>query len=194
MLSNRSLYTRRVLALLFLLATLAALGAVTVLPVVKRSAEFDASIADLNFRLRHYTRLIEEETPLRTQLSQLASRQGREGLLEGEIDAIAAANLQALFKQWVQTAGGTLESTQILPGEAGDIMNRITLRAQFTGATETLQQVLYQIEYGPTMLFVDRIELRQKRVRRRPRQPVQNTADMIQVSLEISGYRRGEAL
>ncbi|MCP5408885.1 MAG: hypothetical protein H6963_06275 [Chromatiaceae bacterium] len=52
-------------------------------------------------------------------------------MLKGESQAIAGANLQALFKQIVLNAGGRLESTQVLPGAASGVIDWIGIRAQF---------------------------------------------------------------
>lgn len=193
MLNNLPLFARRLLALAILLGILGVLGSVTLLPILNRSAEYDESIADLGFQLQRYLRLVDEEAPLKSQLNRLtAQRTTGKGLLDGESDAIAAASLQAEFKQWVQEAGGRLESTQILSNSANGIMDRIGIRAQFSGDIEALQQVLHDIEFGDSILFVDRIEIRSKRVRRRARQATPSADTLLQVSLEISGYRRGE--
>ncbi len=190
MLNRLSPITRRILALLVLLGMLVAVGSVTLLPVLKRSAEYDESIDSLEFRLQRYLRLAAQENPLKSKLTQLRSQRSTgEGLLDGESEAIAAANLQSQFKQWVQDAGGRLESTQILPGEASGVLDQIGIRAQFSGDIEALQQVLHSIEYGKTILVVDKIEVRAKRSRRRSRRPNQTNQGLLRVSLEISGYR-----
>lgn len=194
MLNRFPLLARRALALAILIAVIGVIGAVTLLPVLNRSAEYDESIDNLGFQLQRYLRLVDQEAPLQKRLSQLTSqdRQG-EGLLAGESDAIAAANLQALFKQWVQEAGGRLESTQIIPSSTEGVMERIGIRAQFSGDIGALQGVLFELEFGETMLFVDRLEVRSKRSRRRTRQNEPTVSDtLLSVSLEISGYRHSE--
>ena len=194
MLNKLSTNSRRAVALLILLALVAIVIAVTLLPVRTALVSYDESIADLEFRLRKYDALAQLQVPLKVRLESLTSKQASaEGLLKGESQAIAGANLQALFKQIVLQAGGRLESTQVLPGAASGVIDWIGIRAQFSGDIETLQRVLYSIEFNKPILFVDKIEVRTKRIRRsRRRNPPVAQSQVLSVSLEISGYRRNE--
>ena len=194
MLSKFSRNGRRAIALLILFTLIAIVVAVTLLPLQTALVSYDESIAELEFRLQKYTKMAQLETPLQAQLEALTSkRESEEGLLEGESQAIAGANLQALFKQIVQNAGGRLESTQILPGSASGVIDWIGIRAQFSGDIETLQQVLHDIEFNKPILFVDKIEIRTKRIRRSRRNTAPTEqAQILSVSLEVSGYRRNE--
>lgn len=191
---NRFFSRSRLLALLILLVLAVGVAAVTLLPLRTAFVRLDESIADLEFRLQKYEAMALLELPLKTQLAGLTSRQeSAEGLLQGESQAIAGANLQALFKQIVLNAGGRLESTQVLPGSAAGVMDWIGIRAQFSGNIETLQRVLYGIEFSQPILFVDMIEIRTKRIRRgRRNSPPQEQTQILSVSLEVSGYRRNE--
>ena len=194
MLSKLSRNGHRVLALLILLTLVTTVVAVITLPLRSALINFDDSIADLEFRLKKYNEMAQLEVPLKVRLESLTSRQETaEGLLKGESQAIAGANLQALFKQIVLSAGGRLESTQVLPGSASGVMEWIGIRAQFSGDIETLQRVLYGIEFNKPILFVDKIEIRTKRIRRSRRiNPAADQAQELSVSLEVSGYRRNE--
>jgi len=188
-LSRRS---RRILALLILIALLVVATGFTVVPLRAAFVSYDESIADLEFRLKKYREMARQEIPLKEQLDNLTSQQAAaEGLLKGESQAIAGANLQALFKQIVQNAGGRLESTQVLPGAAAGVMESISIRAQFSGNIEMLQRVLHGIEFNNSILFVDRIEVRAKRIRRSRRSSkVATPGEVLSVSMEVSGYRR----
>lgn len=191
---NRFFSRSRLQALLILLVLAVGVAAVTLLPLRTAFVRLDESIADLEFRLQKYEAMALLELPLKMQLASLTSRQeSAEGLLQGESQAIAGANLQALFKQIVLNAGGRLESTQVLPGSAAGVMDWIGIRAQFSGNIETLQRVLYGIEFSQPILFVDMIEIRTKRIRRgRRNSPPQEQTQILSVSLEVSGYRRNE--
>ncbi|MCB1867738.1 MAG: hypothetical protein KDI43_04200 [Gammaproteobacteria bacterium] len=194
MLNNLSSGSRRLVALLLLLATVAIILAVTLVPLHNALVVHDESIADLEFRLKKYQAMAQLEGPLKARLESLTSKQETaEGLLKGESQAIAGANLQALFKQIVLNAGGRLESTQVLPGAASGVIDWIGIRAQFSGDMEALQRVLYGIEFNKPILFVDKIEVRTKRIRRIRRSGSQEEqAQLLSVSLEVSGYRRNE--
>ena len=192
MLSKLSRRSRRILALLILIALLVVATGVTVVPLHTAFVSYDESIADLEFRLKKYQETAQQEIPLKVRLDNLTSQQASaKGLLEGESQAIAGANLQALFKQIVQNAGGRLESTQVLPGAAAGVLDWIGIRAQFSGNIEMLQRVLHGIEFNNSILFVDRIEVRAKRIRRGRRGSYATAqGEVLSVSLEVSGYRR----
>ena len=192
--SNLSRNSRRLLALLILVTLITMVVAVVALPIRSALIGYDDSIAELEFRLKKYTEMAQLELPLKARLERLTSSQeSAEGLLKGESQAIAGANLQALFKQIVLSAGGRLESTQVLPGSASGVMEWIGIRAQFSGDIETLQRVLYGIEFNKPTLFVDKLEIRTKRMRRSRRAGTPAEQELeLSVSLEVSGYRRNE--
>ncbi|MCB1762483.1 MAG: type II secretion system protein M [Gammaproteobacteria bacterium] len=194
MLSRLSSGGRRAVALLLLIALIALVAAAILVPLHSTLQRYDESISDLEFRLQKYHKMALLEIPLKEQLEQLISRQeSADDLLEGESQAIAGANLQALFKQIVQNAGGRLESTQVLPASTAGVIEWIGIRAQFSGDIETLQQVLHGIEFNKPILFVDNIEIRTRRMRVSRRNPTsQSQVQSLSVSLEISGYRRNE--
>ena len=96
MLNNLSSGSRRLVALLLLLATVAIILAVTLVPLHNALVVHDESIADLEFRLKKYQAMAQLEGPLKARLESLTSKQETaEGLLKGESQAIAGANLQA---------------------------------------------------------------------------------------------------
>ena len=194
MLSRLSSGGRRAIALLLLIALIALVAAAILVPLHSTLQRYDESISDLEFRLQKYHKMALLEIPLKEQLEQLISRQeSADDLLEGESQAIAGANLQALFKQIVQNAGGRLESTQVLPASTAGVIEWIGIRAQFSGDIETLQQVLHGNEFNKPILFVDNIEIRTRRMRVSRRNPTsQSQVQSLSVSLEISGYRRNE--
>jgi len=180
------------LGILFLL--LGAVIVLTLVPLWSAMVSYDERIADLRFRLQKLDAMAQMEVPLKADLVMLTSQQeSEEGLLKGESRAIAGANLQALFKQLVLNAGGRLESTQMLPGTASAVMDRVGIKAQFTGDISVLQQVLYGIEFSNPVLFVDRIEVRTRQMHRFRRNitPMEN-GQLLSISLELSGYRRNE--
>lgn len=185
---------RRLLAILILLVVIAALLSVAVLPVVVASRNFTNSIEELQFQLRNYQRTAAQEVSLKTRLTQLDSAQiSDDDLLIGESTAIAGANLQELFKQRVKQAGGNLESTQILDESYSGNLQRIGIRAQFSGTIEALQRTLYHIEFGKPLLFVNNIEINARRSPRRVQRGLSTAATgTLRVAMDVSGFRRNE--
>lgn len=194
MLNSLSKSGRRLLALLILFLLLSAIVMLTVMPLWRAMVSYDERIADLRFRLQKFDEMVEMEVPLNAQLDMLTSQQeSAVGLLKGESHAIAGANLQALFKQLVLNAGGRLESTQILPGASSEVMDRVGIKAQFSADIGALQKVLYQIEFGNPVLFVDKIEVHTRQIQRFRRNITETeNGQLLSISLEVSGYRRNE--
>lgn len=166
---------------------------VTVLPVLLASSNYHESIDELSFRLQKYQNIASMEVPLKNQLTRLESQQvTKEDLLNGESTAITGANLQELFKQRVQQSGGRLQSTQILPESHQGSLERIAIKANFTGSIEALQKTLYNIEYQKPLLFVDNMEIRSRTTRRRSRRTQTQPTELLTVTMEVSGFRRSE--
>ena len=185
---------QRALALGILALLLTAATAAVVVPLRGVFVASDERIADLEFRLQRYTRQASRQEELRAELESLGrQRSGVEELLKGASSAIAGANLQALLKQVVQQSGGRLESTQVLPELNQGALERVSIRAQFSGTIEVLQRVLYGIEFREPLLFVENMEARAKRMRRlRRNQKPADSGQTLSVSLEVSGFRRVE--
>jgi general secretion pathway protein M len=184
---------QRAAALLILLGVIAILFSVTILPVLIASSNLRDSIDELGFRMQKYQNIASMEVPLKNQLTRLESqRVSKEDLLNGESTAITGANLQELFKQRVQQSGGRLQSTQILPESYQGSLERIAIKANFTGSIKALQKTLYNIEYQQPLLFVDNIEIRSRTTRRRSRRTQTQPTEMLTVTMEIAGYRRSE--
>ncbi len=181
----------RTLAILLLLGILLLVASILLLPLSLISNAYDDSIDDLTFQIQRYQRTAQREPQLRRQLVTLQARRlPASALLQGDSSAIAGANLQQLIKRRVQRAGGHLESTQILPGKESNILERIAIRAQFTGSMEALQNVLYKIEFGQPRLFIERIEIRKKSRFRRLRRKQTINQGQVRVTLQVAGYRR----
>ena len=182
---------QRTAALLILLGIIIALFSITVLPVLLASSNYRDSIDELSFRLQKYQKIASMEVPLKNQLRRLESQQvAKEDLLSGESTAITGANLQELFKQRVRQSGGRLQSTQILPESYQGSLERIAIKANFTGSIEALQKILYNIEYQKPLLFVDNIEIRSRTTRRRSRRTVTQPTEILTVTMEVAGFRR----
>ena len=131
------------------------------------------------------------EEPLKRQAVRLQSQHmAMEDLLSGESTAITGANLQELFKQRVRQSGGRLQSTQILSESYRESLERIAIKAHFTGSIDVLQKTLHNIEYQKPLLFVDNIEIRSKTTRQRNRRTKTQPTQTLTVTMEVAGFRR----
>jgi general secretion pathway protein M len=187
-----SLPSRLLAVALVLLAGLA-LVRLLVLPVLAAYQETAASIEQSQTLLQRYRALAAQRPRLEEELAaQRKAEVASIAYLEGESDALAAAALQDQVRAVITRAGGELRSTQILPVEAAGpetSVRRASLRLQLAVDVAGLQQLLYELETSEPYLFVDDINIRERRLRRL--RDEEGEAPVLDVSLEVSGYMRG---
>jgi len=164
-----------------------------VAPIVAGYAETDAAVAQAAELLDRYRRVAAARTGLQERLDALKSRQSEIGTyLGGETDALAGAELQELVNATVAKGGGGLRSVQILPVKTDGSFRRIGVRVQMTATIAQVLRVLHGLEAGSTLLFVDNLEVSNRRARRRRNQPVEMDPTLL-VRLDLFGYLRPEA-
>ena len=159
-----------------------------VVPIVAGYAETDAAVAQAAELLDRYRRVAAARPALQERLDALKSRQSEIGTyLTGETDALAGAELQELVNATVARGGGALRSVQILPVKADGGFRRIGVRVQMTATIAQVLSVLHGLEAGSTLLFVDNLEVSNRRARRRRNQPVVLNPTLL-VRLDLFGY------
>jgi general secretion pathway protein M len=183
----------RLLAVALLLLLGLALVRLVVLPVLAAYQETAASIEQSQILLQRYRALAAQRPRLEQELArQQKAEVASIAYLRGESDALASAALQDQVRAIITRAGGELRSTQILPVEpAGPetSVRRASLRLQLAVDVAGLQQLLYELETSEPYLFVDDINIRERRLRRL--RDEEGEAPVLDVSLEVSGYMRG---
>ena len=170
-----------------------ALYAFVVAPIVAGYAETNAAVIQAAELLDRYRRVAAARPALQERLDILESRQSEIGTyLGGHTDALAGAELQELVNATVAKGGGGLRSVQILPVKADGGFRRIGVRVQMTATIAQVLHVLHGLEAGSTLLFVDNLEVSNRRARRRRNKPVQMDPTLL-VRLDLFGYLRPEA-
>ncbi len=166
-----------------------------VAPIVTGYTQTDAAVAQAAELLERYRRVAAARPALQERLDALKSRQSEIGTyLSGQTDALAGAELQELVNATVAKGGGGLRSVQILPVKADGGFRRIGVRVQMTATIAQVLRVLHGLEAGSTLLFVDNLEVSNRRARRRRNQPVETDPTLL-VRLDLFGYlipRRGD--
>jgi general secretion pathway protein M len=186
----------RVLALTLLCAVLGGAYVLVLAPIVELFRMTDDAIETAET-------LLQRHRALAAQLSELSARldEKREqaaaiaGYLEGPSDALAAAQLQDRVKVVVESAGGELRSTQILPAQAIDASpgtRRATLRVQVVVSIDGLAEILYHLESDQPYVLIDQLAVHSQRARRGGRQP--DAAPLLDVGLQLSGFVRAAAV
>lgn len=149
---------------------------------------------DLQDRLQRYQRLMATREPLEAQLQQVRRERATEDYyLPRTTPTLAATALQQQISQLVQSNGGSLASSQILPAQEQDRFVRVAVRVQLTGDAETLQRTLYSLESAEPLLFVDNLQVRSRTVRERVRgatrgeQRIRTVTQLI-IQADVAGY------
>ena len=159
-----------------------------VAPIVAGYAETGAAVAQAAELLDRYRRVAAARPALQERLDALKARQSEIGTyLGGGTDALAGAELQELVNATVAKGGGGLRSVQILPVKADGGFRRIGVRVQMTATIAQVLRVLHGLEAGSTLLFVDNLEVSNRRARRRRNQPVELDPTLL-VRLDLFGY------
>ncbi len=142
--------------------------------------------------LVNYRRIGAAVDGLQSEFEELGRRQATQGrYLEGASSALAAAALQNHVKAIVNATGGVLRSTQILPVRDEGEFVRISIRIQLPVRLEALHKILYTLESGKPFVFVDNIDIRRRKSRRRRKGPESEVE--LDVRLDVFGYMRADA-
>ena len=192
--------TKRQCALLWAVAVLVPtlLIAAIALPWSIQNRQLNDNLASGMEQLGRYRHLIATLPGLRVELEQVNSNQEFKAFyFEAPTPALAGAELQRKVQDIVTAAKGRLISTQLLPEEKEEQPARVRLRVQIQGATDTLLEVLYQLDEARPFLFVEQLSVRSsarpelpaQAIRGQPvRRPPINEAGELTVRLDVFGF------
>ncbi len=191
MINTLPLKLRRGLAVAILAVVILGTYSFAIGPAVDGYTADRETIDQLSTVRGRYERAAREVPELSNRLEALRQRgTAKAGYLEGEDETVAAAVLQERLKSLLQQHGGVLKSTQVLNGKDEGPSRRISIRGNMTATLAALQRVIYDLEAGSPLLFVDNLDVRAgARVR--------GGADadqepQLDVNFDVSGYlRRG---
>jgi general secretion pathway protein M len=158
-------------------------------------------IADSEDQLARYRRMIQTLPALRAELERVQANESYKAFyFDAPTPALAGAELQRQVQDIVAAANGRLISTQILPGPPEETPPRVRVRTQIQGSTETLLDVLYNLEQARPFLFVDQVSVRSSARPQQPaadprgraiRRPPVNPAGELTIRLDIFGFTLG---
>ncbi|MBF0218660.1 MAG: hypothetical protein HQL49_03905 [Gammaproteobacteria bacterium] len=138
------------------------LGIATLLPWWQQLQRYHEEIDDRLFNIERLQRIVAQTTPLLGAIEQLqASQGGLSQTLSGQTEALAAAELQQLLKSALERVKGELINTQIIqyPAAEEEPYQKVVLRVQLRLATDRIAALLYQLESGRPLLFIDNLTL-----------------------------------
>jgi general secretion pathway protein M len=139
------------------------------------------------------TKQIERQAELRKKIAGAnANSHDTTLLLEGETTGIAGANLQKIVSGLILEYGGTASSFQVLPSEADGNLTRIPMSVSISVSVDALRDLLYRLETGTPLIFVDGITVHPDT--ESARNNLAYFLGPLDVSLRISGFLKKEAL
>ena len=178
----------RLAALLLLVTAILAGYTLLVEPMVIGYTETHRQIDEMRDQLAHLERAAAAQPALARQLKDFQEQQQSRGyFLSGTTDALAAASLQDRVHDLVTVSGGTLKSVEPMPGIEEQGLTRVTLRVQMAATNATLFDVLYALESGNPILFVDNLDI-QNHTNAGGESDTGNEAGDLTVAFDLSGY------
>ena len=181
----------RMTAVGILLAILLAIYGVLVSPLVSAYSQINGAIAQSSELLTRYQRVTAQYPDLEELLDRVNADHIASGVyLPGDTDALAAARLQEIVNSRVESNGAQVRSVQILPAKVDGDFRRVGVRIQLIATVAAVARILYAFEAGGTFLFVDNLDVSNRKSRRRAGE---QTDPELLVRLDLTGYVRPEA-
>lgn len=182
-------WVSRLAAIGLLAAVIAAVAVFAVMPTLQAYDDTEIALARAKEQVIGFERVARGRSAYASRLEELTARESASQVyLQGETDALAAARLQDQVSGVIERHGGTVRSIQSLPGQDDEDFRRVSVRVQFTGTTESLFQAVYSLETARPFVFIDNLDIRNRRSRRRANQQSDNPA--LNVTLDLSGFVR----
>jgi len=187
---------QRIVALLLLCAVL--FGAYLLIDRVwlGKYRYYQNNIAEMQNRLQRFQAISAQREVLEAQLQRVRQDSSvDEFYLQKSSTMLAASDLQQRVKTAIESLGGALVSTQVLPVTTEGTFSRVAIRAQMTADTEILQRLVHDLEASRPLLFIDELQVRSQPIRRRDPNDRGKTLveTRLTIQFELSGYiRRGD--
>lgn len=186
-------FLSRFSALALLIVLLLAAYQFVVQPLIDRYRDNQETIARSHDILQRYQALADEYPALAERLATLDEEKEESfaGYFDGPSDALAAAQLQNLAAEIIETADGEIRSTQILPVtevESDPSVRRTGVKLRFGTTIDGLASALYDLETVEPHLIIDQLIISTERSRRFNDETDQDAK--LDVRLDLFGYVR----
>lgn len=180
--------------LVFMVIFFALIYALILQPAISHYRNNDETITELRARLSRYQHVADGLEVLKKELEKLSRDQSVNNYyLKSRSATLASAELQAHVKSVIDGEDGRLVSTQPLAENDRDSSRRVKIQVRMAGDIETVQRVLYKLEFGTPGLKIDEVSMVQA-VRSRRRQAATEDAGSLDVRFNLTGFMRGVAL
>lgn len=158
---------RRFLAIALLVALVVLPYALVVRPLVTAYDDRRAQLAEQEELLRRYRALASNARPLKERMAEMRENVPDDPVyLSGGSESLVGADLQNRVKTVVESSGGRLASTQVLPASEDSGFRQITIRVRMTSDIDGLHKILHALETSRPYLFLDNIDVNAREGRR----------------------------
>lgn len=140
-------------------AVVAALALVSI-PLWLAHRHYDSAISDLSDRLDRYRRVAATRPEVTRALEAVRAKESRKFFLRAGGAALSAAEAQEAMRTLVEGSGGKLITMQVPAARDEGRYRQVTVNVQLTANIQALRRILYTIETGTPMLFVDNLMVR----------------------------------
>ena len=165
MIALSKLQSRYAALLILVMAAVIAVGSLCY-PLVSLYSSQAAALQSKQSQVVRYRQLANGQNSLQQELAQLQRRSPAAAyFVAGETAALASARMQQYLKQIVERNGGELISTQILQPDESSAGNQTSLKVSLRTNMEKSPQILYALESGRPLLFIDNLVISARRVR-----------------------------
>jgi general secretion pathway protein M len=165
----------RMIAALLFVFVLALAALVAIVPFVRSAALREEIVVTRD--------LVAQRERLRLAASGRPTQDGRDALLEGQSSGVLAADLQRRMAELAGQNGMSLRSTQVLPAKRDGDLTAIGLEASLRGEIAGLRTLLYALETGAPVLFVEALSVKTAATPEATMRPV-----ALDVTLKVRGY------
>jgi general secretion pathway protein M len=163
---------------------------VIVAPVLDAYGDRERALADKRMLAQRLATGAAALPDLRAQLAELkVSESTREIMLEGNSDAIAAANLQSRLEKLASSTSVTLGSSEAVPAENRGIYRRIGLRLAVSGQYAAIVNLLGAVDNAAPPLVLSNLQVHATMMR-----PTRDASNgRLDAVFEVYGFRSAEA-
>lgn len=178
---------------LLLIAVIILLYTLLIAPAVDSRLAFAERFEELQFQYQRFENIAGKADQIRDELTALRETgTDTSGFLEEKPPALAAADLQKYIQDLIDRSGGSLISTQIMPGSDDEAFPAITVKVHMRADIRSLQRILATLESGSLYLVMDNLFLQshnQPAVRGNTRRRGgSQTGGIIEARFDVTGY------
>jgi len=161
---------------------------------IMRHLDYSEEISDLTTQLGRFQRVAAQRDQVESQLLALQGRRSESNLFleEGDFNEAAAAMSERLNQMVTAQADESCQivSRQPVRARVVERFEKVMVNVRMRCKVEDLMQLVYSLETGVPMIFVEDLTIIKPRARRRRNAEATDPDEMLDVRFNMSGYLR----